>query len=63
MDPRPKYLTLAELARITGLPFEWLKKEADARRLPCLRVGRQRMFDREAALAALADRHKSEVSA
>jgi len=57
-----KYLRLGELARATRLPAAWLRREADAGRLPCIRAGRQRMFDLAAVLKALADRQESGVS-
>jgi hypothetical protein len=58
-----KYLRVDELARATRLPAAWLKREADAGRLPCIRAGRLRMFDLVTVLKALADRHeKSGVS-
>ena len=31
----------------------WLKREADAGRLPCIRAGRRRMFDLASVLKAL----------
>jgi len=40
-----KLLTLNELSELTGLPAAWLRREADAGRLPCIRAGRLRMFD------------------
>jgi Helix-turn-helix domain len=46
-------LTLHQLAEHTGLPVAWLRREADAGRLPCIRAGRRRMFDLEAVLKAL----------
>ncbi len=51
-----KLLTLNQLAERTGLPAAWLKREADAGRLPCIRAGRLRMFDLAAVLNALAER-------
>jgi hypothetical protein len=57
-----KLLTLNELAERTGLPAAWLKREADAARLPCIRAGRRRMFDPAAVMKALADRQESGVS-
>jgi len=51
-----KYLRVDELARATRLPAAWLKREADAGRLPCIRAGRLRMFDLAAVLKALAER-------
>ncbi len=57
-----KLLSLNELAERTGLPAAWLKREADAGRLPCIRAGRRRMFDLGAVLSALAERQKSGVA-
>lgn len=57
-----KLLTLHCLAERTGLPVAWLKREADAGRLPCIRAGRMRMFDLAAVLKALAERQESGVS-
>jgi hypothetical protein len=50
-------LGLHGLARRVGLPAGWLREQALAGRLPCLRVGRRLLFDLAAvqrALAALA---------
>ncbi len=55
-----QYLRLDELARATRLPITWLRREADAGRLPCIRAGRQRMFDLGAVRQALADRQEKE---
>jgi len=51
-----KYVRLHELVRQTRLPAAWLKREADAGRLPCIRTGRLRMFDLAAVLDALSKR-------
>ncbi len=51
-----KLLTLNQLSERTGLPAAWLRREADAGRLPCIRAGRLRMFDLAAVLTALAER-------
>lgn len=51
-----KLLTLHQLAERTGLPVAWLKREADAGRLPCIRAGRRRMFVPGAVLRVLAER-------
>jgi excisionase family DNA binding protein len=51
-----KLLTLNQLAERTGLPLAWLRREADAGRLPCIRAGRLRMFDLAAVLKVLAER-------
>ena len=39
------FCTLDELAHQTGLPRAWLRRESDAGRIPCVKVGRRRMFD------------------
>ena len=60
-DPR-KYVPLEVLASVLGLPRNWLRSEADTGRLPCLRIGRRRMFNIEAVEGALADRAKDRES-
>jgi len=49
------------LARELNLPREWLIVEADAGRIPCLRVGRRRLFNIEAVRRALAARAAQEA--
>ncbi|HYE60702.1 MAG TPA: hypothetical protein VD997_01790 [Phycisphaerales bacterium] len=44
METPEKFVTLMELARKTGLPAAWLRREAEAGRLPSIMAGRQRMF-------------------
>ena len=56
------YINLTQLSAATRLPAAWLKREADAGRLPCIRAGRMRMFDLAAVLAALAERQKKGVT-
>jgi excisionase family DNA binding protein len=51
-----KLLTLNQLSERTGLPAAWVRREADAGRLPCIRAGRLRLFDLAAVLNALAKR-------
>jgi hypothetical protein len=47
MDSSPsEILHAAALARRIGVPAAWLKREADAGRLPCLRAGSRYLFDR-----------------
>jgi hypothetical protein len=53
-----KLCTLYKLASLTGLPVNWLKRETDAGRLPCLRAGKRRMFDLAAVMKNLAKRQK-----
>jgi len=52
----PKLVCTLSAARELGLPAAWLRREADARRVPCIRVGRRRMFDPDAVMRALAAR-------
>lgn len=56
-----KLLTLNQLSERTALPAAWLRREADAHRLPCIRAGRQRMFDLTAVLKVLKERQECEV--
>jgi len=58
----PKLISLRALAQQTGLFAEYLKREADAGRIPCIRAGRRRMFDLEAVLRELAARAEREVN-
>jgi hypothetical protein len=48
-------IPLHRLAARLRLPSEWLKAEADAGRIPCLRVGRRTLFNPEAVERAIAD--------
>ncbi len=52
MNTKPPVGLLA-LSRLLNLPADWLKQEADARRIPCLRIGRARLFDPDAVREAL----------
>jgi hypothetical protein len=49
-----KPLTLNQLSLRTGLPHDWLREQALAGNLPCLRVGDKLLFNLEAVQAALA---------
>jgi hypothetical protein len=50
------------LKRALNLPYDWLRREALASRLPCLKVGRQLRFNVQAVRAALADRAKEKTT-
>ena len=52
----PVLVGLSRLAAELRLPRNWLKQEAQAGRLPCLRVGRRLLFNRVAVEQVLADR-------
>ena len=47
---------LAGLARRLNLPKSWLENEAREGRIPCLVVGRRRLFNPEAVERTLAER-------
>jgi excisionase family DNA binding protein len=49
-------LSLPALAKALNLPEEWLKAEADAGRLPHLRIGKKYRFNPTAVVRALAER-------
>ena len=53
-----KYIGLRRAAATLGVPTAWLKREADEKRVPCLLVGRRRMFDIEAVERSLTERAK-----
>lgn len=57
-----KLITLGSLALHTGLPTAWLRREADAGRIPCIRAGRLRRFDLDDVRAALRDRSAGEAT-
>jgi hypothetical protein len=42
---RDLLLPLSQAARLLYVPATWLRTEADAGRLPCLRAGSQYLFD------------------
>lgn len=49
-------LSLPALAEVLKLPENWIKAEADAGRIPHLRIGRRYRFDRYTVVAVLAAR-------
>lgn len=51
-----KLNTLGELSERMNIPMAWLRREADAGRIPCLRAGRRRLFNPEAVERALAEK-------
>jgi hypothetical protein len=52
----PTLVSLNRLAAELRLPRNWLKQEAQAGRLPCLRIGRRLLFSVPAVEQVLADR-------
>jgi excisionase family DNA binding protein len=53
-------LSLNRLARRLGVPARWLREEADAGRIPCLRAGAHYLFAVAAVQAVLARRAAAE---
>jgi hypothetical protein len=53
-------LNLQQLSRLLRVPATWLKAEADASRLPCVRAGSQRLFNAEVVERILAERAAKE---
>jgi excisionase family DNA binding protein len=49
-------LSLPALADVLKLPERWLKHEADAGRIPHLKIGKRYRFNRETVVAVLAQR-------
>jgi len=45
--PPLRPVTLNQAARALGLPHDWLREEARAGRIPCLRAGERFLFDLE----------------
>ena len=50
------FISLQELAQSLGLPAAWLKTEAEAGRIPCLRAGRRLLFNAEVVEQTLMER-------
>ena len=64
--PDRQYIHLTRLSRLLGLPAAWLKSEAEAGRLPHLRIGERLRFnvrDVERTLAERASAGQSVVEA
>ena len=56
MGSETRFLSAASAAARLGLPKAWLMNEADAGRLPCLRIGRRMLFNIDAVERALSAR-------
>lgn len=54
----PQILSLRFMARALHIPAKWLKDEAEAGRVPCLRAGRTLLFHPESVEKALVRRAK-----
>ena len=60
MDEK-QFIPLNVLARRTGLPLAWLKAQAQAKQLPCIKAGRRLMFDPIEVEQVLAERARQQV--
>lgn len=56
MEVEKRFTSLHRLAQLTGLPAEWLKREAKAGRIPYLEIGRRMMFNPKLVEQALMNR-------
>ena len=54
--PQPGLIGLHGLAVALGLPRDWLRAEALAGRMPCLKAGKRLLFNREAVERTLLKR-------
>ena len=60
MNETPEiFVSVRNGATELGLPAAWLKSEAEADRIPCLRVGRRLFVNTDAVASALMQRTKS----
>ena len=50
----PELLSLPRMARRLGVTQRWLRSEADAGRVPCLRAGDRYLFNLPAVIDAVA---------
>ncbi|HEX2973107.1 MAG TPA: helix-turn-helix domain-containing protein [Tepidisphaeraceae bacterium] len=56
MENGNQLLSLPALAQALNLPITWVKAEADADRIPHLKIGKRYRFNREAVTAVLSRR-------
>lgn len=49
-------LTLSRMARRLGVTAQWLREEAEAGRLPCVKAGKRYIFEPQAVQSELARR-------
>jgi excisionase family DNA binding protein len=53
---KSQLLSLPALAEALKLPESWIKAEADAGKIPHLKIGKRYRFNRDAVICALAER-------
>ena len=49
-------LSLSRMARRLGIPQQWLREQADAGQIPCLKVGNRYLFNSVAVQEVLASK-------
>lgn len=47
-------MQLRRMAREIGVNYQWLRQTAEAGKVPCLKVGRRYLFNRQATIQAVA---------
>lgn len=57
------FLPIAPAARLLGVPVKWLRREAEARRIPHIRVGPRLLVHLDAVEQSLRERAKQSVEA
>lgn len=60
MTNQRRLAPIGTTARLLGVTVQWLRDEAEAGRVPCLRAGSRLLFDPEAVEAVLAERARTE---
>jgi hypothetical protein len=50
------FIPIDVLATKLAIPQTWLRTEADAARIPCLKIGRRRLFDLDTVRRVLTER-------
>lgn len=61
MDTPTRLLPVGPAARWLRVPTAWLRAEADAERVPCLKAGRKYLFDVGEVEKVLAERARQPV--
>ncbi|MFH1110710.1 MAG: hypothetical protein V1790_16155 [Planctomycetota bacterium] len=59
-QPQPLLLPLGPTARRFRVPSRWLREEAEAGRVPCLKAGRALLFNTEVVASVLLERAAAE---
>ena len=59
MLTQAKLLPIGQTARLLRVPVRWLRIEAEAGRVPCLKAGKAFLFEPEAVEAVLLERARN----